>query len=102
MTPDVLEFLAADAEVGVRAIVANNSSTPVELMKRLVRDPAVEVQRALALNGAVAVDVLSELAAAPEAEVRELARQRMVEIGAVLRSVDSRTPDIRPLPLTPP
>jgi hypothetical protein len=81
MTTDVLELLAADGDVGVRAIVANNSTTPPELMKRLARDPALEVRRALGLNGAVTAEVLEELAAGPEEELRELVRQRLAEAG---------------------
>jgi hypothetical protein len=96
MTPDVLELLAADGDVGVRAIVANNSTTSLDLMKRLARDPALEVRRALGLNGAVTVELLEELATGPEEDLRKLARQRMVELGATTTAAAAGTP------LTPP
>jgi hypothetical protein len=81
MAAEVLELLAGDGDAGVRAIVANNTTTPVELMKRLARDPALEVRRALGLNGAVTSEILVELAAGAEPELRELARQRLGELG---------------------
>jgi hypothetical protein len=81
MPAGVLELLAADADVSVRATTANNSAAPIELMQRLALDPALDVRRALALNSAVAPEILGEFAAAaPEAELRELARQRLAEL----------------------
>jgi len=72
--PELMRQLACDADVEIRACVANNADTPREVLERLLREDCLEVRRAVAYNPAVTVDQLRRLAQAPEPELAQYAR----------------------------
>jgi hypothetical protein len=69
---DVVVALANDPDVGVRAWLARNETTPCAVLRDLARDEAEQVRGWVALNFFVPADVMTELAEDPSPVVRGL------------------------------
>jgi Leucine rich repeat variant len=72
--PDVLTYLAQDAEEGVRQGVASNPSTPPEVLTRLVQDTDREARWSAAGNASLPLEVLTQLAQDADLDVRPARR----------------------------
>lgn len=63
---NVLAELAQDRSVEVKTAVAKNASTPVNVLAELAKDPSFDVKTAVADNKATTADILQLLAGDPE------------------------------------
>jgi len=68
---DVLKRLASDLDLYVKCAVAGNSNTPVDVLRQLVSDPRSSVRQGVAFNSNTPVDVLERLASDPRSSVRQ-------------------------------
>lgn len=96
--PEMLTWLAADPDAGVRAAVAANGATPHQAGLLLAEDPAPDVRRALAarlgaLAPQLAADAQDRLARIGAAILDRLVRDAATEVRAALAEAVAGLPD---------